>query len=86
MLSGTYTIIHASEEKIFKRFEHPGDVLYHLKRTGVTGLSQQRWTKTRLMRFCNDYRSLYGNTEGVTLTYHPLYVIAAKATNRQQNR
>ena len=85
MLSGRYEILHASEEKILKKFENPKEVLYHLKRTGVTGFNRQKWTKTRLIRFCNDYKSLYGNGEGVLLTYHPVYVIARKAANFWRN-
>lgn len=77
-LSRRYDVLYASEEKVIKRFKRPKDVLYHLKRTGVTGVDQQKWTKTNLIRFCDDYETLYGNGKEVTLTYHPIYVITKK--------
>ncbi|MDR0699916.1 MAG: malonyl-ACP O-methyltransferase BioC [Tannerella sp.] len=81
-LSGRYDVLYASEEKVFKRFKSPIEVLYHLKRTGVTGIDQQKWTKTNLIRFCDDYKTLYGNGKEVTLTYHPIYVIAKKKDHK----
>jgi malonyl-CoA O-methyltransferase/biotin synthesis protein BioG len=77
-LSGRYDVLYTSEEKVLKRFKNPGDVLYHLKRTGVTGIDRQKWTRTNLIQFCNDYKTLYGNDKEVTLTYHPIYVIAKR--------
>ena len=77
-LSSRYDVLYASEEKIHKTFNTPKEVLYHLKRTGVTGVEQQRWTKTDFLRFCNDYRTLYGNETEVTITYHHIYLIAKK--------
>ncbi|MDR2916242.1 MAG: malonyl-ACP O-methyltransferase BioC [Tannerella sp.] len=77
-LSDRYSLLHVSEEKIRKRFRNPKDVLYHLKRTGVTGIRQQQWTREGLMRFCDQYRMLYSDQEEVTLTYHPIYIIAQK--------
>jgi malonyl-ACP O-methyltransferase BioC len=78
-LSGLYELLYVREEKILKRFRHPKEVLYHLKRTGVTGVARQRWTKTDLTRFCDAYRALYRNGDDeVVLTYHPIYVIAKR--------
>ncbi|MDR2680920.1 MAG: malonyl-ACP O-methyltransferase BioC [Tannerella sp.] len=77
-LSEQYDILHVSEETVPKKFKNPEEVLYHLKRTGVTGINQQKWTKTSLVRFCNDYKTHYGNGDGVILTYHPIYVVARK--------
>ncbi len=82
-LSDRYNLLHVSEEKILKRFRNPKDVLYHLKRTGVTGVRQQQWTREHLIRFCDQYRMLYSDQEEVILTYHPIYIIAQKKNDEQ---
>ena len=78
MLSGGFELLHVSEEKILRTFKTPKDVLYHLKRTGVTGFDRQRWTKAAFLQFCSDYQTRFGNGREVTLTYHPVYIIARK--------
>jgi malonyl-CoA O-methyltransferase/biotin synthesis protein BioG len=79
-LSARYDLRYMAEERILKRFDSPKEVLYHLKRTGVTGLKRQQWTPARLTRFCDEYRTRYGRGEGeeVILTYHPVYIVAQK--------
>ena len=57
-------------------FEHPMDVLQHLKKTGVTAVSSQIWTKTDLQNFISRYIELNKTDSGVTLTYHPIIIIA----------
>lgn len=78
MLSTGYDILHASEEHIVRKFPNPKAVLYHLKRTGVTGINRQRFTRSSLEDFCSRYELLYGEGENVVLTYHPIYIIAKK--------
>jgi malonyl-CoA O-methyltransferase/biotin synthesis protein BioG len=78
MLSGGFELLHVSEEKILRTFKTPKDVLYHLKRTGVTGFDRQRWTKAAFLQFCRDYQTRFGNEREVALTYHPVYIIARK--------
>jgi len=78
MLSENYEIIHTSEEYISKTFHAPMEVLYHLKRTGVTGLKQQQWTKEHLRCFCSEYNRLFNNDGALPLTYHPIYIIVKK--------
>ncbi|MDR0573245.1 MAG: malonyl-ACP O-methyltransferase BioC [Tannerella sp.] len=80
-LSARYHLLHVSEEKILKRFKNPKEILYHLKRTGVTGIGQQQWTRDHLIRFCDKYRMLYNDKEEVILTYHPIYIIAQKKSD-----
>lgn len=77
-LSSQYEILHISEERILKTLDSPMEVLYHLKRTGVTGIKQQKWTKTHLQSFCAEYNRLYNTGQSVTLTYHPIFLIARK--------
>lgn len=97
-LSVHFDIIHSEEEIIPVSFESPMKVLYHLKQTGVNGLtatspvpshssaaihqentSQQRvWTRRDLQHFCERYSSNFTQGDSVSLTYHPIYIIAKK--------
>ena len=55
----------------------PTAVLRHLKLTGVTGTEKRTWTRGRLQAFCEDYTRRFARPDGkVTLTYHPIYIIA----------
>lgn len=73
-----YDLLYAGEEKIIKTFNTPREVLYHLKRTGVTGINRQKWTKSSLQQFCEAYDMSYRQKDKVALTYHPIYIIAKK--------
>lgn len=78
LLSSNYDILYTGEEIISKTFETPLRVLHHLKRTGVTGIQTQSWTKGTLKTYCGEYTSRYSNGNSVPLTYHPIYIIAKK--------
>lgn len=74
-----YDIVHAEEEILSLPFSTPMEVLYHLKQTGVTGTANTVWTRSKLSLFCNEYKRLFpANGNGVSLTYHPIYIIAKK--------
>lgn len=77
-LSPYFHIVHSEEEIISLTFDTPLQVLYHLKQTGVTGTSQHRWTRQDLNHFCEQYLHLFSNNNSVSLTYHPIYIIAKK--------
>ena len=77
-LSNQYEVIHADEQIIEQYFDDPKQVLRHLKETGVTGISNQRWTPRILIQFCEAYGKLFTTVQGVRLTYHPIYIIAKK--------
>lgn len=78
-LSARYTLRHAEEERFRLSFDTPHDVLRHLRQTGVTGTGRTTWTRSRLADFDARYRAAYPSPEGgVTLTYHPIYIIAEK--------
>lgn len=77
-LSPYFHIVHSEEEIIPLTFDTPMKVLYHLKQTGVTGTGQQRWTRQDLNRFCEQYHRLFSTGSSVSLTYHPIYIIAKK--------
>ena len=63
-------------------------VLYHLKQTGVNSLSahssfypkqkRQAWTRRDLQYFCERYTQEFTQGTSVSLTYHPIYIIAKK--------
>lgn len=72
-----FHLLHFEEMKTSLIFAHPLDVLHHLKQTGVTGTGEKMWTRHRLQTFCDDYRSSFCLPDGkVTLTYHPVFVVA----------
>ena len=77
-LSAFYCLLHCEESELQLRFSSPRDVLLHLKRTGVTGIGRNTWTKQALQAFCRSYEEKFGDGGGVTLTYRPVYVIAKK--------
>lgn len=78
-LSTSYHIVHTEEEVIPLKFNTPMEVLYHLKQTGVTGVCNKTWTRSKLNLFCREYERLYSSEKGsVLLTYHPIYIIAKK--------
>lgn len=68
-LSTHFNILHSEEEILSLSFENPMKVLYHLKQTGVNGLSAQStdlinhnynsspkvWTRRDLHQFCENY-------------------------------
>ena len=77
-LSPLYDIVYAEEEIVPMHFDTPMQVLYHLKQTGVTGTGGHTWTRQSLTEFCQQYVSRFAHKEAVTLTYHPIYIIAKK--------
>lgn len=78
MLADQYQVIYAAEERLTKSFATPMEVLYHLKRTGVTGTTSYRWSKERLSRFCAEYNRQFLSDGLLPLTYHPIYIIAKR--------
>jgi malonyl-ACP O-methyltransferase BioC len=77
-LPAGYDLLHASEEMLTDWFRSPEDVLRRLKRTGVTGIGRQQWTRADLTRFRDAYNARYRNGREVILTWHPIYIIARK--------
>jgi len=79
LLSPRFEILYAEEEIVSLSFGTPLEVLRHLKQTGVTGTEKRVWTRGRLQSFCDEYIRMCGNDDrSVSLTYHPIYVIARK--------
>jgi malonyl-CoA O-methyltransferase len=59
-------------------FSSPHDVLRHLRRTGVNAGRSRPWTKRDLAAFSSDYQNQFSTPRGVTLSYHPVWLIARK--------
>lgn len=59
-------------------FGTPRKVLEHLRHTGVNGRAQKTWTKSTLTQFVDTYSRNFQTPEGVSLTYHPVWIIARK--------
>lgn len=64
------------------QFNHPREVLQHLKNTGVTAVGQHRWTKSSLAQFYQDYQKFadfsYSAQPSYPLTYSPIQCIVRK--------
>jgi malonyl-ACP O-methyltransferase BioC len=76
MVSRYFTVDHSSEQLETFYFKNPGEVLTHLRQTGVNALSNTPWTPRRLQRFKEEYRKNFSAPQGVRLSYHPLYLLA----------
>lgn len=78
-LSSDFNLLHCKEEDIILTFHHPLDVLKHLKATGVTATGKELWTRGTLNTFSQRYSEQFQTIHNqVTLTYRPLYILAAK--------
>ena len=71
-----YHVLHLEQEEAVLRFPTPVDVLRHLRMTGVTGTEKHTWSRGRLQAFCDEYVRRFGQAEGVSLTYQPIYIIS----------
>lgn len=79
-----FLLLHAEEERRTMRFDNPMQVLRHLKHTGVNGIAAGRRIRTcgDLRHFCEAYAERFTQQGRVTLTYHPIYIIAQKGDQR----
>lgn len=59
-------------------FDHPVNVLRHIKATGVGGVSNPRWCKRQLNDFIASYQQFYVAGRGYSLTYQPVLVVGRK--------
>ena len=83
LLKNGFEILHISEQIEALNFEHPKQILQHLKATGVTATASNfRWTKQSLHDFYLNYQHFLTQDElGKTsypLSYHPIYCIARR--------
>lgn len=74
-----YTDVSVVEERHTLMFDSPIEVLRHMQQTGANGLTGTHFS---LRRFSEQYQALYTAENGsVSLTYHPIYIIARKKHN-----
>lgn len=78
IISPLFQILEIKEDIQTLYFSSPKDVLVHLKRTGVNGINPDKWTRTDLKHFIDRYKELFCSGNEVSLTYHPIYIIASK--------
>lgn len=76
MLSKYFKVLSIKEQKMKFYFPDAMSVLRHLQRTGVTATRRFTWTRGSLADFCHTYEQRFTRLEGVSLTYHPIYMIA----------
>lgn len=75
---GRMEIVDLWQERRKLWFDTPHHVLRHLRGTGVNGRASRVWTRATLASFSDAYNRAYATTEGVCLTYHPVWIIARK--------
>ncbi|WP_420583572.1 methyltransferase domain-containing protein [Ruegeria sp.] len=77
-VSDVLDVVSVGETEQQMHFPSPRQVLEHLRRTGVNGRAQRTWTKSTLSTFTREYVRQFGSDAGVSLTYHPTWIIARK--------
>ena len=77
-LSQKFTCLEAKQFIYKPYFSTPRQVLRHIQQTGVGGIVSYRWTRSRLRDFEEKYLAMYGEEQGVPLSYHALTFVAQK--------
>ena len=71
-----FEVLHLSEEEIPLVFASPLDVLAHLRNTGVNATARGTiGSRGELRAFREEYERRFSCTEGVRLTYNPVYLV-----------
>lgn len=83
LLAAGFEVVLLQDQIQYLYFDHPKQVLQHLKATGVTATASQfRWTRQSLQQFYQQYSrfSVLGAQDKVQycLSYHPIYCIARR--------
>jgi len=79
LLTTNFEVLKAFEWTESIRFKSPLDVLKHIRKTGTNALSNKPFGKNQLQLFTEKYTQLFTQNDGsVTLTYHPIIIIAKK--------
>lgn len=68
-------VLVSCEEPCRLWFDHPLDVLRHLRDTGANAITRRGWTRGELTRFIQGYQSRFGSGGRVSLSYHPLFIV-----------
>lgn len=83
LATADFEIIMIKEDTKQLLFDTPTDVLRHIKATGVNSIRKTRWTKGRLAQFETEFYKNFSISDHtgkkeVTLTYHPIIILAKK--------
>lgn len=73
-----FKILHADIDRDHLHFDHPREVLGHIRATGVGGVGGFNWTPRRYERFVGDYQDRFSTEQGVMLSYVSYMFIAQK--------
>ncbi|MEJ2136874.1 MAG: hypothetical protein P8X86_16715 [Desulfofustis sp.] len=73
-----FKILHADIDRDHLHFDHPREVLGHIRATGVGGVGGFNWTPRRYERFVGDYLDRFSTEQGVMLSYVSYLFIAQK--------
>ncbi len=74
-----FEIIELYEDEIVLNFNSPLEILHHLKDSGVTATSEQRWSRGEFKRFQSEYNRSFRQADGACpLTYRPIYLICRR--------
>ncbi|MCL7488164.1 MAG: malonyl-ACP O-methyltransferase BioC [Desulfobulbaceae bacterium] len=76
LVAESFDVLGCDEEEITLQFNDPMSLLAHLRQTGVNALDASPWTRSRLLRFQQEYIDRFSRQGKVILTYHPIYCIA----------
>ena len=80
LLSSCFQVLHTEENHYLLEFDHPLEVLRHVKKTGVNATNTPTiWTRSRLEQFTREYESYILENGCYPLTYHPQYFICRKS-------
>ena len=77
-VADNFKIVHADIERDHLYFDHPREILDHIRATGVGGVGGFNWTPRRLERFVDDYREKFSTEQGLMLSYVSYLIIAQK--------
>lgn len=77
-VADNFKIVHADIERDHLYFDHPREVLGHIRATGVGGVGRGNWTPRRYERFVEDYREKFSTEQGLMLSYVSYLIIAQK--------
>jgi len=73
-----FIILETVEDKIELDFKNPKEVLRHIKNTGVNCMGFKNFHKSTFFNFEKEYKKLFSTSDGVKLTYHPIYTLVEK--------
>lgn len=78
VLPGDVELVAAEQRPITLEFPSAVELLLHLRLTGVNGRASQRWSRSKLLAFEENYRARFGRSHNLPLTYDPVMIVAKR--------